>query len=67
LSGASGLWTCVLLVVLLFEIKACNGKNKVAIFAGLVAKKARLVHGLVVGFAVSELSGLGEGDPSIPM
>jgi hypothetical protein len=52
---------------LLFEIKACNGKNKVAIFAGLVAKKARLVHGLVVGFAVSELSGLGEGDPSIPM
>ena len=33
------------------------GKNKVAIFAGLVAGKAGLVHCLVVGFAVSKLSG----------
>jgi hypothetical protein len=49
------------------KLRRVTGKNKVAIFAGLVAKKARLVHGLVVGFAVSELSGLGEGDPSVPM
>src|ERR1700721_2452792 len=49
------------------KLRRVRVKNKVAIFAGLVAKKARLVHGLVVGFAVSELNGLGEGDPSVPM
>jgi hypothetical protein len=39
------------------KLRPVTGKNKVAIFAGLVAGKAGLVHCLVVGFAVSKLSG----------
>jgi hypothetical protein len=39
------------------KLRRVAGKNKVAIFAGLAARKAGLVQCLVVGFAISKLSG----------